>query len=123
MLEDITTVVGKRPEVAVVDQGYGKAQRIGDTEVVSVRTLRGAKNCYSKRKTSERLRRRAAIDPVIGHLKSNFRLARNYLKGALGDHINVLLAACALITSESGCGWRRVYFAHFRTVLFRAKYP
>ena len=95
VLEDITTVVGKRPEVAVVDQGYRGAHHIGETEVVSAKTLRGAKNCYQKRKTRERLRRRAAIEPVIGHLKSEFRLVRNYLKGALGDHINVLLAASA----------------------------
>ena len=92
VLEDITTVVGKRPEV---DQGYRGAVRIWETEVVSAKTLRGAKNCYQKRKTRERLRRRAAIEPVIGHLKSEFRLVKNYLKGALGDHINVLLAASA----------------------------
>jgi IS5 family transposase len=95
VLEDITTVVGKRPEVAVVDQGYRGVQRIGETEVVSAKTLRSAKNGYQKRKTRERLRRRAAIEPVIGHLKSEFRLVRNYLKGTLGDHINVLLAASA----------------------------
>jgi len=95
VLEDITTVVGKRPEVAVVDQGYRGVVRIGETEVVSAKTLRSAKNGYQKRKTRERLRRRAAIEPVIGHLKSEFRLVRNYLKGMPGDHINVLLAASA----------------------------
>jgi hypothetical protein len=39
--------------------------------------------------------RRAAIEPVIGHLKADFRLARNFLKGTAGDLINALLAATA----------------------------
>jgi len=32
-----------------------------------------------------------AIEPVIGHLKSDGRLARNFLKGELGDAMNALL--------------------------------
>jgi hypothetical protein len=32
---------------------------------------------------------------VIGHLKNDFRLARNFLKGAIGDAINLFLAAAA----------------------------
>jgi hypothetical protein len=36
-----------------------------------------------------------AIEPIIGHLKSDFRLSRNLLKGQVGDEINVLMAACA----------------------------
>jgi IS5 family transposase len=40
-------------------------------------------------------KRRAAIEPIIGHLKSDFRLSRNLLKGQVGDEINVLMAASA----------------------------
>jgi IS5 family transposase len=36
-------------------------------------------------------KRRAAIEPIIGHLKSDFRLSRNLLKGQVGDEINVLI--------------------------------
>jgi hypothetical protein len=35
------------------------------------------------------------MEPVIGHLKSDSRLSRNYLKGTIGDHINLLMAAYA----------------------------
>jgi IS5 family transposase len=42
-----------------------------------------------------RFRRRCAIEPTIGHLKSDYRLARNYLKGFAGDTLNLLLAAAA----------------------------
>jgi hypothetical protein len=39
------------------------------------------------------MRRRAAVEPVIGHLKDDHRLRRNYLKGRDGDRINAVLAA------------------------------
>ena len=39
------------------------------------------------------LRRRAAIEPVIGHLKSEGHLARNYLKGRHGNQANAVLTA------------------------------
>jgi IS5 family transposase len=44
----------------------------------------------------KRMKRRAAIEPTIGHLKSEHRLERNRLKGALGDSLNVLLGACGM---------------------------
>jgi IS5 family transposase len=37
------------------------------------------------------LKRRNAIEPVIGHMKSDGRLGRNFLKGALGDAMNAAL--------------------------------
>ena len=39
------------------------------------------------------LRRRAAVEPVIGHLKSDHRMDRNFLIGAHGDAANAVLAA------------------------------
>ena len=39
------------------------------------------------------LRRRSAIEAVIGHLKSEGHLGRNYLAGRTGDHLNAVLTA------------------------------
>ena len=39
------------------------------------------------------MKRRAAVEPVIGHLKAEHRMGRNYLKGRDGDRINPVLAA------------------------------
>jgi transposase, IS5 family len=39
------------------------------------------------------MRRRAAIEPVIGHVKAEHRMERNYLKGRDGDRANAVLAA------------------------------
>jgi len=39
------------------------------------------------------MKRRAAIEPVIGHMKAEHRMDRNYLKGREGDRANAVLAA------------------------------
>jgi IS5 family transposase len=39
------------------------------------------------------MRRRSAVEPVIGHIKAEHRMARNYLAGERGDAINAILAA------------------------------
>lgn len=39
------------------------------------------------------MKRRAAVEPVIGHLKAEHRMGRNHLKGRTGDRINPVLAA------------------------------
>jgi len=54
----------------------------------------------------QKFRRRAAIEPIIGHLKSDHRMARNYLKGFQGDEVNLLLAASAFNLKK----WMRLYF-------------
>jgi IS5 family transposase len=40
-----------------------------------------------------KLKRRSAIEPTVGHLKSDNRMDRNYLKGEEGDRLNAILAA------------------------------
>ena len=54
----------------------------------------------------EKFKRRAAIEPIIGHLKFDHRMARNYLKGFRGDEINLLLAATAFNLKK----WMNIYF-------------
>jgi len=49
---------------------------------------------YQKDKKRKQCRRRAAIEPIIGDLNSDYRMVRNYLKGAISDRINLLMAAC-----------------------------
>ena len=50
---------------------------------------------YFRAKMRARFRRRTAIEPLIGHLKDLYRLARCFLKGFVGDQVNPLLAAAA----------------------------
>jgi len=47
---------------------------------------------YQKQKARKRFRARAGIEPVIGHIKHEHRMLRNFLKGANGDMMNTILA-------------------------------
>jgi IS5 family transposase len=42
------------------------------------------------------MKRRAAVEPSIGHLKNQHRLERNRLKGVAGDAIKAILSAAAM---------------------------
>jgi len=77
-------------EQAFVDQGYRGHKYEGGITINIVR--RG----WRKVKTSLRrwLSRRSAVEPVIGHMKNDCRLGRNYLHGIEGDNINAILSAC-----------------------------
>ena len=48
---------------------------------------------YMRRKKHKFFCKRAGIEPVIGHLKVDHRLCRNFYAGVFGDNINVMLAA------------------------------
>ncbi len=88
-------LVGKRAKVAICDRGYRGKRIVDGTQIeIPKKPLKRA-SPYEKRKARRRFRRRAGIEPVIGHLKSDFRLLRNYLKGSVGDSINLMLAAAA----------------------------
>lgn len=93
-LRAVERTTGQRPKESICDRGYrGKAQ-VGPTQI-STPKAKKHRNNYQKQKTRQKFRRRAAIEPVIGHTKQDFRLGRNYLKGFLGDEINLNLAAMA----------------------------
>ena len=74
-----------------VDLGYRGHDYDGQAEVHIVNRLTMKKKAKSLIKW---LKRRSAIEPVFGHLKSDNRLERNLLKGKAGDHINAVMSAC-----------------------------
>jgi len=47
------------------------------------------------------LRRRSAVEPVIGHAKGEHRMGRNFLKGAHGDSANAVLDAALTKVGEA----------------------
>ena len=66
------------------------------------------------------LRRRSAIEPVIGHAKSEHRMDRNYLKGSNGDAINAVLAAAGY-NFRRLLAWLRRLLRVFLMVMLAAK--
>jgi|SRR3989339_17355 len=94
-LEQVERLTGRRPTAAIVDKGYQGSQQIGGTEIIRAKKLSRSSSQYERQKLRKRMRRRAAIEPIISHLKHDFGMLRNYLKGAIGDSINCILAAVA----------------------------
>lgn len=88
-IKQIERLTGKTPADVVVDQGYRGHHDTGDARVHVVRTIPKK----ATRAVRRMLKRRAAVEPTIGHLKSDNRLSRNHLSGVEGDRINTLLAA------------------------------
>jgi IS5 family transposase len=80
---------------AICDRGYRGVKEVLGTTICIPSTPKKRDTNYAKEQKRKQFRRRAAIEPVIGHLKSDYRLSRNYLKGFIGDQINLLLAATA----------------------------
>ena len=88
-LEQVRRVTGSVIEEAFVDRGYR-----GHGETQTTVYISGQKRGIKSERLKRSLKRREAIEPVIGHLKSDGLLGRNYLKGAEGDQLNVMLS-CA----------------------------
>ena len=80
---------------AVCDRGYRGAKEIEGAMIVLPKKALKKATRYQRDVQRKKCRRRAAIEPIIGHLKFNYRLAKNYLKGTVGDDINLLMAASA----------------------------
>ena len=74
-----------------VDRGYRGPKTINETTICVPKPDKNITKTKRKKHS-----RRAAIEPVIGHLKSDYRMNRNFLKGVMGDEINVLLSAAAM---------------------------
>jgi IS5 family transposase len=88
-MEQIERLTNKTPGDVVVDKGYQGHNYTGTAQVHVVRTIPKK----ASRTVRRMLKRRAAVEPTIGHLKSDNRLSRNHLTGIAGDKINTLLAA------------------------------
>lgn len=83
---------GVCPTDAYVDKGYRGHDYQGDATI----HIAGLSNRGLSRTLRKRRRRRSAIEPLIGHMKSDHRMGRCFLKGLLGDAINATLAAAGL---------------------------
>lgn len=84
--------IARKPEHAFVDRGYRGHCYKGDIQVHldKVRRGRTAKSLWRW------MKRRAAVEPSIGHLKQEHRMDRNRLKGRPGDRINAILSAAGM---------------------------
>ena len=85
LLEDF----GVEPKQAVVDLGY----RGVDAENLGVPIIHRGKYQSLTRQQRRWIKRRQAVEPVIGHLKHDCRMERCWLRGATGDAVHAVLCA------------------------------
>jgi IS5 family transposase len=102
-IEQVEILTGQRPGTVLADRGYKGAQIPGCRLLLAhTRKLPD--------KLKRLLKRRNAIEPMIGHMKNDGLLRRNWLRGSLGDAMHALLC---------GAGHNlRLILAHLRVLLF-----
>ena len=114
-MKQVGHLIGDKVSEVHVDMGYRGHDYDGGAAVHIDKRRRG--------RTSQALwrwmKRRAAVEPSIGHLKNEHRLERNRLKGVAGDVINAILAAAAMNFQKLlGVFWR--IFLRFLTRIWDA---
>ncbi|UAW64827.1 IS5 family transposase [Mycoavidus sp. HKI] len=111
-LEQAAILCDVTPEVAIVDRGY-KGIEIDGVKIYHSGMRRGI-----TRTLRAVIKRRSAIEPIIGHMKADGKLDRNWLKGALGDAMHAVLCGAGhnlrMILRKL-----RLFYVFLLSVLFR----
>lgn len=90
VIPDMEKMIGNELSRILADAGY-RGHNAPESHKLRVFTS-GQKRRLTPA-IKRQMRRRSAVEPVIGHLKSEHRMDRNYLAGEQGDAINAVLAA------------------------------
>lgn len=112
VIEQYERINNKKPKEIYVDRGYRGPKEVNEVNIYVPQTKKEITKAQRKKHS-----RRAAIEPVIGHLKQDYRLQRNFLKGNVGDAINLMLSAAAmnfkrvmnLWFTEANYWWKFIY--------------
>ncbi len=115
-LHQCERLVGKAPKQAAVDRGYRGQCQIGETEILLPKPFPQNMSAYQQKKRKRIHQKRAAIEPIIGHLKSDHRLGRNFYKGMVGDTMNVMLAAAAFNFKRMMRKWTHSFWLIFSRI-------
>lgn len=84
-IEQVTILNDQKPKAAFVDKGYQGA------EVPGVQVWRSGMRRGVTRRLKQDIKRRSAVEPMIGHMKNEGLLRRNWLRGSLGDALHAVL--------------------------------
>jgi len=90
-LEQTERLTGRKIKDAFVDLGYRGHDHKGKT---IVHIVDGRKLKKLTRYVRGLYKRRSAIEPIIGHVKNDNGMSKNWLKGEDGDMINAILSCC-----------------------------
>ena len=91
-LEQVEKISPERPEHVFLDMGYRGHNYEGGIEIHVDKRRRGR----TPKRLWKWMKRRAAVEPSIGHLKQGHRMDRNRLKGEKGDKINAIMSVVGM---------------------------
>jgi len=100
--EQVEILTNVQPDTVLADRGYRRVTPPDGTQLLISHTRR------LPARLKRLLKRRQVVEPMIGHMKSDGLLGRNWLKGALGDAMHAVLC---------GAGHNlRMILAHLRVL-------
>lgn len=94
-LQQVKRMLGRLPKSATVDRGYRGVSKVEETQILLPKPPSKGQSRYMTNKLRKAHCKRAAIEPIISHVKHDHRMERNFYKGIVGDNINIMLAAAA----------------------------
>lgn len=92
-LASALTTIEQTTSISVTDAYVDKGYRGHDYQGEAAVHIAGSSTKKLSRSQKKKRKRRSAVEPKIGHLKSDNRMRRCFLKGLAGDAINAILAA------------------------------
>lgn len=119
-IEQVERLRESPPENGIGDRGFRGRNKVGETIIHIPKPFSKKLSAYMQRKQKKYFRKRAGIEPVIGHLKADHRLSRNFYKGIFGDNINIMLAAAGFNFKRMMNKWKVSFLSYleqvFRTI-------
>ena len=117
VIEQTQTLTGRQIERVYVDKGYRGHDVPNPRRVFISGQKRGVFGLIKRE-----LRRRSAIEPIIGHLKAEGHLGRCYLKGHRGDAANAILSAVGF-NLRLVLNWLRIFLPQILKAIFHSPNP
>jgi IS5 family transposase len=113
VMESYKQLTGVTPERIYVDKGYQ-----GNTHEPKSRVFKSGQKRGVVGTIKKELRRRTVVEPVIGHMKSDHSLGRNFLQGTAGDKLNALMAGIGS-NFRLLLRWLRLFCAQIMLALYQ----
>ncbi len=93
-LRQVERITREKIKTLAGDRGYRGKKEVDGTQILIPDVPNRKDSYYTRRKKHKLFCKHAGIEPTIGHLKSDFRLGRNFYKGVFGDAVYLLFICC-----------------------------
>ena len=113
MIPQIEKLTGATLKRILADAGYRGHNAPG---IYKLRVFTAGQKRRVTAVIKRQMKRRAAVEPVIGHMKNGHRMDRNYLAHKQGDAINPILAAAGY-NFRLILKWIRILWAFFQLTI------